>query len=567
MIDKCNHQKRSILLLSCFVVFLISFNVTAKSIAQPNILLIVADDLGYSDIGSFGGEIKTPNLDSLAKVGVRMTSFHTAPTCSPTRAMLFSGTDNHQAGLGNMAELLQDNQKGKPGYEGYLNKLVASLPEVLKKGGYHTYMAGKWHLGKTEETSPAANGFEKSYALTQGAASHFDDQRGIMVKDPQAIYREDGEVVNIPKGFFSSKFYTDQMIQYIDSNLNDAEPFFGYVAYTAPHWPLQAPKSFIDKYKGKYDRGYNFIRQERLKRMKELGVIEKNTKHNVATIGLPIWEDLTEAERRLEARKMEVYAAMVENMDHHIGRLLSYLKEKGELENTVIMFMSDNGADGNNPAQFPGNLGWIENEFDNTFENMGRKNSYVWYGAQWGQVGATPFALYKSYTTQGGVVAPAILSYPGMKKRDSFSDVTLSVMDVMPTFLDFAGIKKPDGKFNGRQVYSMKGISMLKSFENENVSKERILGWELFGRRAIRKGDWKIRLMAPPHGSNQWELFNLKDDPTEQKNVAAFNKDKLSELISEWEDYEANNGVILPSTEQIRKLGYSFETCLYRKCL
>lgn len=567
MINVASFKQVNVKAFIFLVAFFASFTVIAKGNDQPNILLIVADDLGYSDIGSFGGEIKTPNLDLLAKAGIRMTSFHTAPTCSPTRSMLLSGTDSHQAGLGNMAELLQDNQKGKPGYEGHLNKLVASLPEVLKKGGYHTYMAGKWHLGRSEETSPAANGFEKSFVLLQGGASHFGDQLGIMAKDRRALYREDGKLVDIPKEFFSTEFYTNQMISYIDSNLNDDRPFLGYVAYTAPHWPLQAPESYIDKYKGKYDKGYSSIRKERLRRMKELGIIERNTKSNVATTGLPTWGGLTEAERKEEARKMEVYAAMVENMDHHIGRLLGHLKEKGELDNTVIMFMSDNGAEGNSPGKLPGNSGWIASDFDNTFENMGRKNSYVWYGPQWGQVGATPFPLYKSYTSQGGIIAPAILSYPGMKKRGSFSNVSLSVMDVMPTFLEFAGIKKPDGEFNGRKVYPMKGISMLESFANKNISKNRVIGWELFGRRAIRKGDWKIRLMEPPYGFNQWELFNLKNDPTEQNNLARSETKKLAELVSEWKTYKANNGVILPNTDRLKRMGYSFGTCLYDKCL
>ncbi len=538
----------------------------ASAAKQPNILLIVADDLGYSDIGAFGGEINTPNLDELASEGIRLTDFHTAPTCSPTRSMLLSGTDSHQAGLGNMAEVLQPNQKGKPGYEGYLNTAVATLPEVLRDNGYNTYMVGKWHLGRSEDKSPAARGFDKSFALIQGGASHFDDQRAIIGKDPRAIYRDNGKSVDLPKGFFSSDSYTDRMMNYINEDLDQNKPFFAYVAYTAPHWPLQAPDAYLEKYEGKYEEGYENIRQARLKRMQDLGIIGASVTANTPLTQLPSWNELTDKQRQIEARHMQVYAAMVDNMDHNIGRLLDWLDTKGKLDNTVIMFMSDNGADGNSPEVLPGNKAWFASEFDNSYDNIGRPNSYAWYGAQWGQVSATPFPLFKGFTSQGGLVAPAIVRFPDMEKAGQLNRQFVHVKDVMPTFLELAGIKKVSSPYNGRDVLPIQGISMLPLLRGSEA-KERVLGWELFGRSAIRKGDWKIRLLEQPYGNGNWQLFNLKADPTETHNLATQEPKKLAELLADWNAYVRDNGVIPSDPQQMKKIGYSFTTCVFDRCV
>ncbi|SMR77771.1 arylsulfatase [Marinobacterium sediminicola] len=538
----------------------------ASAAEKPNILLIVADDLGYSDIGAFGGEIETPNLDELASSGIRLTDFHTAPTCSPTRSMLLSGTDSHQAGLGNMAELLQPEQKGKPGYEGYLNTAVATLPEVLRDNGYNTYMVGKWHLGRSEDKSPASRGFDKSFALIQGGASHFDDQRAIIGKDPKAIYRDNGKSVELPKGFFSTDYYTDLMMQYIDEDLDENKPFFAYVAYTAPHWPLQAPEAYLKKYEGKYEQGYEQVRQARLKRMQAMGIIDASVTAHTPLTQLPRWEELTDEQRRFEARRMEIYAAMVDNMDHNIGRLIDWLDTKGELDNTVIMFMSDNGADGNSPEVLPGNKAWFASEYDNSFENLGRPNSYVWYGAQWGQVSATPFPLFKGFPSQGGLVTPAIVRLPGEQPAGQINQSFIHVKDVMPTFLELAGIKDVSSPYNGREVLPIQGRSMLPLLKGDQAE-ERAIGWELFGRSAVRKGDWKIRLLEPPYGDGEWQLFNLKNDPTERHNLAWQEPEKLAELLTDWEAYVRDNGVFPSDPEKMKKIGYSFTTCVFGRCV
>lgn len=529
---------------------------------QPNFLIIMADDLGYSDIGSYGGEIATPNLDSLASEGLRLSNFHTSATCSPTRSMLMSGTDSHIAGLGNMAELMQPFQQGQPGYEGYLNDRVANLAEVLQEGGYNTYTVGKWHLGRSEELSPNARGFDHSYILVQGGASHFDDQMAIISVDPKAIYREDGKQVSVPDGFFSTQFYTDKLIEYIEADRQNGKPFFGLLSYTAPHWPLHAPDEWLDKYEGRYAAGYEAIRQERLARMKQLGLVAANTDANVPMQGvLPDWEQLSDEQKRREARSMEVYAAMVDNMDHHIGRVIDYLKQTGEYDNTFILFLSDNGADGNSPLGLPGNDVWMNEAFDNSLQNMGRKGSYIDYGAQWAQVSATPFPFFKGLTTQGGIQVPAIIRHPDVSKPGSINAEVAHVMDVMPTFLELAGIQPPAGTFKGREVAALQGVSMLPMLQDKAMP-ERAIGWELFGRKALRKGDWKILNMSVPYGTAGWQLYNLADDPTETTDLAASQPEKLKELLGEWDEYVARNNV-LSGEFNIR---YGFETCLFEHC-
>ncbi|MEX2475803.1 arylsulfatase [Marinobacter sp.] len=537
---------------------------SANPADKPNFMLIIADDLGYSDIGSFGGEIETPSLDALANEGVRMTNFHTAPTCSPTRSMLFSGTDNHRAGMGNMAELLTPEQKGQPGYEGYLNDLVVTLPEVLRDNGYHTSTTGKWHLGRTEELSPAARGFDESWVLVQGGASHFDDGRAIIGVDPKAIYLDNGKKVEVPKGFFSSDFYADKAIEYVESAGD--KPFFHVLSFTAPHWPIQAPDSYIKKYEGRYNEGYEAIRQQRLGKMKEMGLVGHKLAANVPFDQLPSWDELTDEQRKIEARKMEIYAAMVDNMDENIGRVMAHLEKAGKLDNTVVMFMSDNGADGNSPEVLPRNKQWIAAEYDNSFDNMGRPDSYIWYGPQWGQVSATPWPMWKGYPAQGGLLVPAILSLPGGDDKGEINHEFFHVMDIMPTFLELAGIDVPKSPYKGREVFEVQGVSMLPGL-NGNSPENRVVGWELFGRSAVRMGDWKIRLLDAPYGPGEWQLFNLAQDPTETTDLASKEPEKLKQLLAEWDKYVSRNGVIKADPADMRKVGYSFTTCLYGKCV
>lgn len=518
---------------------------------RPNILLIVADDLGYTDLGAYGAEISTPNLDKLASGGVKMTGFYASPFCSPTRAMLMSGSDNHLAGFGDMSELMLPEQRGKPGYEGYLNARVVPMAQVLKDAGYRTAMAGKWHLGVKEEYSPASRGFEQSYAMVMGGASHWGDQSGIVAMDPakppKAIYRENGKAIDIPRdGFYSSQAFTDKLLDYLKSGEKSGKPFFGYLAFTAPHWPLHAPDADIAKYEGRYKEGYDKLRKERLERMKRLGIVPADTPVYEGHAHWPKWESLTPAQQEAEARRMTVYSAMVDHMDRQIGRVLDYLKARGELDNTFIFFMSDNGADGNSVYDVGRTREWIEKDMDNSTANTGKPGSFIEYGPGWAQVGSTPFKLYKSFMYEGGIAVPAIAWGPGIKggalKRE-FAHVT----DVAPTIFELAGARHPGTEYQGKPVLPLRGKSMVSWLQGKAStvrSDQDAVGWELGGRKALRKGDWKIVYANKPWGKDGWELYNIAKDRTESRDLADENPQKLGEMIVAWKQYVAETGTL-----------------------
>jgi arylsulfatase A-like enzyme len=519
---------------------------------RPNFLVIVADDLGFSDIGAFGGEIDTPNLDRIANAGLRFTDFHAAPACSPTRSMLLTGTDHHIAGIGTMLEVAPEF-RGFPGYEGYLNERVVTLTELLRNAGYRTLMSGKWHLGMTLETSPAARGFERSFALLPGAANHYGAAPLLKPPRPTPLYVEDSRPAkNLPEDFYSSDYYADRLIDYLGERTDD-RPFFAYLPFTAPHWPLQAPANLVAKYWGRYDDGPEALRNERLRRLRELGLCSSDAVAHPVIADTPPWEELTSAERAISARAMEVYAAMVDRMDWNIGRVIEHLQRIGEFDNTVILFLSDNGAEGAIVEAFP-ILGLEVQKFvrsnhcDNRLDNIGRGNSFVWYGPRWAQAATAPSRLYKAFTSEGGIRVVAFITWGGLARQAGISSSFATVMDIAPTLLDLAGVQPPEGLYQGRKVERFRGRSMsdyLRGDAAEVHAKDEATGWELFGRRGIRQGDWKAIFITPPEGPGEWQLYNLIDDPGETNDVAQANPETLSALLSLWEVYVKETGVRL----------------------
>lgn len=553
----------TIFLCSCGITCLAAEGDSARvpPAARPNILLIVVDDLGFSDLGFLGGEINTPNLNKLAREGAVLTNFHTAPSCSPTRSMLLTGTDNHIAGLSTMAEDRPAGYVVHPGDEGYLNFRVAALPELLQDAGYHTYMTGKWHLGRTLETSPAARGFEKSFALMDGGAGHFANRLPI-VGPEKALYRENYEPVEqLPADFYSTQFYADKMIEYIESGRLDDRPFFSYLAFSAPHWPLQAPEASVRKYRGVYDRGYDELVDRRLARAKELGLVPKGVERFPRLNGVPAWNDLDSDEKAYEILKMEVYAAMVDDLDIYIGKVIDYLKRVGEYEQTLIFFMSDNGPEGRHIDQWEALRNWVSSGCcDNRLENIGRDNSYIWLGPGWGQASNVPTRLFKTNIFQGGVRVPAFAHFPKHVVRNQHADSVVSVMDVMPTILDIAGVEHPvPGRYRGRNIVAMKGTSMLSYLSNTASAvhdEDYAIGWEFYGKRALRQGDWKITWTPNSkqvnHGlyttgltPGQWQLYNLTDDPREMHDVSQFHPEKTQALIELWSAYQSEVGIVI----------------------
>ncbi|MEP4051048.1 MAG: arylsulfatase [Litorimonas sp.] len=540
-----------------------------KAPTRPNVLLIVADDLGYSDLGAFGGEIDTPNLDALAMKGVRLTNFYTGPTCSPTRAMLMSGKDSHAVGLGAMAEALNTFKilQGKPGYEGYMHPEVTTIAEKFSAAGYRTMMAGKWHLGDAPEQRPTAQGFDLAYSSLKGNPDHFGaGQKG----EPNMItanYTENGAPANYPVGTYSSDFLSEKIVDYMGGETTEDKPFFAYLAFTAPHWPLQAPKNLIAKYEGKYDAGPTALRASRIEKMKSLGLLGDSA----ASAELPAlvdWDAMPETERALSARKMEIYAAMVDSIDQNVGKVLDHLKSTGEYDNTIIIFMSDNGAEGIPQRPLTARTSNTTNpKFKEKvladiavanldLDKMGTSESFLTYGGDWAKAAMVPLREYKGATEDGGIKAPAFVSGPGIKGERIVTGA-LSVRDIMPTTLDLADITfEEDVPTSVDGIKAPSAISwepILEDGANAVRDENDAMAWELFFKRGVRLGDWKAVYgkadpSAPPNRAerSQWRLYDLSVDPAESNDVKADNPEVMKRLMTAWDMYAEENGVFSP---------------------
>ncbi|MGB3427330.1 MAG: arylsulfatase [Burkholderiaceae bacterium] len=531
--------------------------VAADAPRRPNIVIILGDDLGFADLGSYGSEIRTPAIDALAKQGVRFTNFYTHASSSPTRSMLLTGVDTHLNGLGNMDEWTAPNQRGAVGYEGYLNDRVVTMPQLLKAAGYHTYMVGKWHMGKAPDQIPAARGFERDFSLLDGAGSYWD-MTNFTGASPRSVFTEDGRyLTKLPDDYYATKTYTDKLIGYIDSNHGDGKPFFAYVAHQAPHDPYHLPKEWRNRHVGEYDKGWDAVRQERLKRQVELGIMPAGTELAERMWFVPDPIVLAPASRAILGKKMELYAGMVENMDHHVGRLIDHLKKIGEYENTIFIVFGDNGAEGSDLFQMiagsPGSRDFLfaSINWSQTHPNAwGDPGSYVGYGPMWAQVSMTPFSQYKGWLAEGGIRNALIVSGPVVKRpQGSINNGVLHVADLMPTLLDVAGASYPKSN-QGRDLPPLIGKSwmpMLAGQVDGIRTEQDYLAWEVFGNRAVRQGEWKLRWQYKPYGKGDWELFNVAKDPAERKDLAAQNPEKVKALTAVWDGYVKANNVILPS--------------------
>ena len=531
---------------------------------RPNIVILLADDMGFADLGSFGGEIATPNIDALASAGIRFTNFYTHASCSPTRSMLLSGVDTHVNVLGNMDEWTAPNQRGVPGYEGYLNDRVATLPQLLRDAGYHTYMTGKWHLGKAPDKIPAARGFERDFSLLDGGGNYWD-MTNVVAASPRLVFTEDGRYLkSLPKDYYATRTYTDKMIEFIESNRDDDQPFFAYVAHQAPHDPYHLPRKWRNRHVGEYDKGWDAVRRERAIRQMELGILPDGTELAERMWFVPDPTILAAAPRAILGRKMELYAGMVENMDYHIGRLVEYLKQIGEYENTIFIVFGDNGAEGTDLfdmiAGTPGTRDflWAAINWSQTDpQAWGDPGSFVGYGPMWAQVSMTPFSQYKGWMAEGGIRNALIVSGPVVdRKAGSINHGFMHVVDIMPTLLDVAGASYPTS-VGDSPLPAMIGKSwagVLAGTADSPRTDDDYVGWELFGNRAIRQGDWKLRWQWKPFGTGEWELFNLADDPAERFDLATDNPDKLDTMYRLWQDYVAANNVIVPSRSVFENL-------------
>lgn len=512
----------------------------------PNILLIVADDLGYADLGYNGSEIPTPNLDELATSGMLLTDFYASLTCGPTRAMLMSGTSNHMAGVGVQSAPSRPEHMNQPNYLGYLSFRVASLAELMLDAGYNTYMTGKWHLGMDDNNGAHARGFEKSFVSLDGAA-HFGpwDWRG-----PQnANYRDNGELVQVDDNWYTTRDYTTKMLEYIDADRDNDKPFFAYLAYTAPHWPLQAPEEIIARFDGVYDAGYEQIYLQRFARMQELDHLPADAEPlPLDELFSPRWDEQSAEDQALAARRMQVYAAMVSELDRYIGQVINYLKGIGEYDNTFIMFISDNGAESSRLDLTPRYQEFITSgAYDQSVDNLGSPTSYVMYGRNWATVSETKFRRHKATAFDGGIHVPAFVHFPAMIEPGTSSDGFGTVMDIMPTFLALAGTRHPGSSFQGREVLPIQGKSLIPMITGEARAihtQDEIVGWELNGHRGVRQGEWKLVWDRAAGDDARWELFNIEQDRNEQVDLSQELPDKYAEMVANWEQWEADNGII-----------------------
>ena len=508
-----------------------------------------------------GSEIPTPTLDTLRNEGKLFTNFHTLPTCSPTRSVLMTGVDNHLNGLGTMAEMIVSNQKGKPGYEGHLNDNVVTIPQLLKDNGYHTYMTGKWHLAygafdpsqdweKWSRYDPHARGFEETFSV-EIPGSHFTNLGLNSGHIPLAL--RNGEKVEYPQQYIDDVF-TDYMIQFMDKNHNDGKPMFMYLSFWNNHMPLQAPQEYIKKYEGMYDAGWDKVREQRFQKQKELGLVLQDmmlpTRNNL----VPAWDSLNSTEQKQEAKKMEIFAAMLDSLDHNLGRVVTHLKDTGEYDNTIIFVFADNGAEASDPTKVGHGADpktyhqWLAATYNNTFSNWGNGNSLLGIGLGWAQVGNTPLFREKGYETEGGTRVPMIVKIIG-KNQEFSSDAFTRVADVSATILDYAQVQHPGTTYNGHPVQPIEGKSLRPVLEGEDqkvYDENEPIGAELFGNSALYKGDWKALKLVPPLGDGKWKLYNLMQDIGETTDLSEENPELLAEMVEDYEEYAKRVGVVPP---------------------
>jgi arylsulfatase A-like enzyme len=502
----------------------------AAAESRPNVIVILSDDIGYSDLGCYGGEISTPNLDRLAQGGLRFTQFYNTARCCPTRASLLTGLYPHQAGVGYMTDMAPYSTKAmiNEWYAGDLRADTVTMAEVLRGAGYATYAVGKWHVTKNmREDSPKDNwplqrGFDHYYGVIPGGSHYFAPTR--LTRDNAAV-KYDADPEYPVKNFYLTDAFSDHAVRYVREHAQQQpdKPFFMYLAYTAAHWPLHAKPEDIAKYSGKYDVGYTPIREQRFAKQKQLGVISADTQLSPQSGD---WSKVTRKD--WEARRMEVFAAQVDNMDQGIGLLIAELKRTGQFENTLILYLQDNGACAEVIARSGGDRPLKEGE---PLPMPGTGDTWLSYGEGWANVSSTPFRLYKHYTHEGGIATPLIAHWPrGIARRGEFERQPGHLIDIMATLADLAGATYPKERA-GQAVQPMEGKSLLPAFAGKVIAREAIF-FEHEGNRALRIGDWKLVAKGP---DTAWELYHLGRDSSEMNNLAPREPQRVAEMAAEWD--------------------------------
>ena len=515
---------------------------------RPNIVLILADDLGFSDIAPYGSEIQTPTLSALAENGISFSNYHTAASCAPTRGMMLTGVDSHRNGVPNIPETISPEQAQHENYRGSLNHNVVTVASLLQDAGYHTYAAGKWHLGHTPDTLPSRHGFERTIVMLDSGADNWE-QRPYIPIYARANWYADGERTTLPEGFYSSRFLVDKTIEFIDSKRSDKKPFFAYLPFQAVHIPVQAPREFTDKYLGVYDGGWDVLREQRQDRAKQLGMVPEGA--GMVTMSTTNdWSSYNAEEQRYHAKRMAVYAGMIDAMDHHLGRLIQHLRDIGEFENTIFIFSSDNGseASGGDDVRSPlMRLATYLNGYTNEYDTLGERGSFNSIGPSFASAAAGPLAFYKFYAGEGGMRVPLIISGPGIPANKQWTNAFAYVTDITPTILELTGVSPPGRYYGGRPVEPVIGRSLMPLI---NGQVDRVydptesIGYELAGNAALFQGDFKLVKNRLPVGDNQWHLYNIVVDPGETRDLSETMPERFQLMLALYGDYVADNGVL-----------------------
>lgn len=498
--------------------------VHAQGAAKPNIVVILADDMGFSDLGCYGSEIRTPNLDRLAAEGMRFTQFYNVARCCPSRASLLTGLYPHDAGMGAMVTT-PEKRRGEGPYQGYLNDRCVTMAEVLKRTGYRTYMSGKWHVGEAPEHWPRKRGFDRYFGIVSGGSSYWEllqepNHKRIMALDDEP-YTPEGD------RFYMTDAFSDHAVRYIEEHREREEPFFLYLAYTAPHWPLHAWPEDIDRYRGLYDKGWDVLREERYERQLALGIIDRRWALSPRDPEVPAWDEVDNKEDW--ALRMAVYAAMVDRMDQGIGRVLDALRRSGADENTLVFFLSDNGGchesvearDLNTPGTKPGERG-----------------SFVAYKRPWANASNTPFRMFKHWIHEGGISTPCIARWPGTIQGGQISHEPGIIMDLMATACEETGTTYPE-TYEGRSIRPLVGKSLSPILRGGTRDPHDRLFWEHFGNKGARHGKWK--LVAAKDGA--WGLYDMEEDRTELHDLSSSSPETAKELLAAWEQWATQTGV------------------------
>ena len=510
---------------------------------RPNILIILLDDLGYSDLGSYGGEIPTPNIDRLARNGARLSQFYTSARCCPSRASLMTGLHPHQTGIGSFAERKPVTDRG-PAYIGHLNDRCVTLAEVLKTAGYRTYMVGKWHMS---EPGPIERGFEEFYGYVHG----YEQDQWTPDRYVRLPRGRKAEIQYEPGKFYATEVFNDYAVTFLDRAINEEKPWFLYLAHSSPHFPLQAPRASVERFVDTYRQGWDKLRKARFARMKEIGlataawkfterslvpVDEPDIANNYSGQPNPAWESLTEERREDLARRMATFAAMVSHVDQGVGRIVNLLESAGQLDNTLILVLSDNGACYEwGPYGFdgPSREGLTLLHRGEQLKTIGGPDTYHAYGSAWANLGNTPFRLYKHFTHEGGISTPFIAHWPrGIEPNPEFIREPAHLVDIMPTICAATGANYPR-LFHGRAVMPQEGRNLLPVFAGGTLG-ERALGFEHQGARALRKGKWKAVWSKRMPYKIKWELYDMENDRTETTDLAEKNPEITQQLAAEW---------------------------------